>query len=101
MGAWYACGAALRRLLCAGTWLSLLIDLLVGAGAAAIFCLALYTASYGRFRLYALLAALAGFSLFALGAYPPARRAALSIMGAFRRILVTIGRFRWIKVIFK
>ena len=36
IGAWYACMAALRRLLCAGPWLSLAADIAFGAGAAAI-----------------------------------------------------------------
>ena len=72
-----------------------------GVGAAAVFCAALVAADYGRVRLYALLAALLGFGLFAAGVFPPARRAAGSFAGALRRIFVKISGFRWIKVIFR
>ena len=101
IGAWYALLAALRRLLRAGFWLSLLADVAFGVGAAAVFCAALVAADYGRVRLYALLAALLGFGLFAAGVFPPARRAAVSFAGALRRIFVKISGFRWIKVIFR
>ena len=101
IGAWYACLAALRRLLCAGAWLSLAADLAFGAGAAVIFCLALVAANYGRLRLYAVLAALAGFALFSAGVFPPAKRFAPALARGLRQIVVTIGQYRWIKVIFK
>jgi len=101
IGAWYAVLAALRRLLCAGPWLSLAADIAFGAGAAAIFCLALVTANYGRLRLYAVLAALAGFGLFTAGVCPPVRRAARALAGAARHIVVTISQNRWMKVIFR
>ena len=101
IGAWYACLAALRRLLSAGPWLSLAADAAFGAGAGAIFCLALYTANYGRLRLYCVLASVLGFALFVLGVLPPARAAIRWILAAFRRIFVKIGQVRWIKVIFR
>ena len=101
IGAWYACMAALRRLLSAGPWLSLAADAAFGAGAGAIFCLALYAANYGRLRLYCVLASVLGFALFALGVFPPVRAAVRSILAAFRRIFVKISRVRWIKVIFR
>ena len=50
IGAWYALLAALRRLLCAGFWLSLAAATDLGAGAAVLFCGALVTADYGRVR---------------------------------------------------
>ena len=93
MGAWYAVTALLRRLLEAGTWL--------GLGAGAIFCLALYTANRGQVRLYAVLAALLGFALFAGGVYPPGKRVISAIIVIFRRIIVIIRNYRWINVIFK
>ena len=101
IGAWYALLAFLRRLLAAGFWLSLAADLAFGAGAAVIFCAALVAADYGRARLYGVLAALAGFALFALAAFGPARRAAHGLGAAFRHIFVKIRAYRWIKVIFK
>ena len=101
IGAWYALLAALRRLLCAGFWLSLAADVAFGAGAAAIFCAALVAANYGVVRLYAVLGAALGFALFAAGAYPPGRAAARALARAARHIFVKISRFRWIKVIFR
>lgn len=101
IGAWYALLAALRRLLCAGFWISLASDIAFGAGAAAIFCAALVAANYGQLRLYAVMAAALGFALFAAGAYPPARSAVRALTRAVRHFFVKIGRFRWIKVIFR
>lgn len=100
-GAWYALLAALRRLLRAGFWLSLAADLAFGAGAAVVYCAALVAADWGRFRLYSALGALTGFTLFAAGVFPPARRAAARLMGSLRHIFDTIRDFRWIKVIFR
>ena len=101
IGAWYALLAGLRRLLVAGLWLSLAADVAFGAGAAAIFCAALVAANYGQVELYAIGGALLGFALFAAGVFPPARRALSALSGALRYIFVKIGRFRWIKVIFR
>ena len=101
IGAWYAALAALRRLLRAGFWLSLITDLAFGAGAAVIYCAALVAADWGRFRLYSALGTLLGFALFAWGVFPPARRAAARLASAFRHIFATICGFRWIKVIFR
>ena len=98
---WYALLAALRRLLAAGFWLSLAADAAFGIGAAAIFCAALYTANYGQPRLYAALGALLGFVLFAVGAFPPALRAARAFSRGAQHFFDKIRKFRWIKVIFK
>lgn len=101
MGAWYAVTALIRRLLAAGFWLSLAADLAFGLGAAAIFCLALFTANYASLRLYALLAAALGFTLFLLAAFPPGRRIILVTNRAINHIVVKLGSIRWIKVIFR
>ena len=98
---WYGLLAALRRLLSAGFWLSLGADLAFGAGAAVLFCAALTAADYGRFRLYAVLAALLGFGLCAVGVCLPIREALRIVKGWLCRIFVIISRFRWIKVIFR
>ena len=58
-------------------------------------------ANYGKAELYAALGAGLGFALFALGVFPPARRAAVAVSETFRCIFVKIRRFRWIKVIFR
>ena len=101
IGAWYALLAALRRLLRAGFWLSLLADVAFGVGAAAIFCAALVAADYGRVRLFSVAGTLAGFALCAAGLFSPAQRLAGALAGRFRHIFVKIRAFRWIKVIFK
>ena len=101
IGAWYGCMAGLRRLLEAGVWLGLLCDVGFGLGAAAIFCAALYAANYGALRLYAALAALMGFGLFALGAFPMGKGLINTIKCAKRKLFVIFNRFCWIKVIFK
>ena len=101
IGLWYGLLAAVRRLLAAGFWLSLGADLAFGAGAAALFCAALTAADYGRFRLFAVLAALLGFSLCAIGVCLPVREVLRVMKGWVCRIFVTIRRFRWIKVIFR
>ena len=98
---WYGVCAALRRLLAAGFWLSLAADLAFGAGAAALFCLALYAADYLRLRLYALLGAALGFFLCAGALYAPARGIARAFRRAARRIVAKTCDFRWIKFIFR
>lgn len=77
IGAWYALTALLRRVIGAGFYLSLACDLLFGAGCAAIFILFSVAGSYGRLRLFDVLAALLGMLLFHL---------------AFRRPLDCLGR---------
>lgn len=101
IGAWYGAMAGLRRLLMAGVWLGLLCDAGFGLGAAVLFCGALYLANYGAIRGYAVLAALMGFVIFALGAFPPGKRAIYAIKCTMKRIFVKFSRYRWIKVIFK
>lgn len=54
----------IRSLTCAGTWLSLICDILMGAVWGVIFCAGLWTADMGRMRLYHLLAAALGALLF-------------------------------------
>lgn len=101
IGAWYGLLAALRRLLAAGFWLSLLADAAFGVGAAAIFCGALVAADDGRARFFDLLAAALGFALFAAAVFPATRAAASRMGRAARRIFVKIRSYRWIKVIFR
>ena len=54
----------LRRLFRPGILMSLILDLLFGAGAAGLLIAALLRALDGELRLYALLGALAGFLLY-------------------------------------
>lgn len=100
-GALYALAAAVRRLLCAGFWLTLLIDMLTGLGVAVILIVALITGNYGRLRLYELLGACAGAALFALGVEPPVRGFLRAILRAIQRVFKRIANFHLIKVIFR
>lgn len=101
IGALYALFAGLRRLLCAGFWLTLLADAAFGLSAAAVFIAALVTASYGALRLYELAGAALGILLFACGLTPFLRRILHALIRLFRRIYDRICAFCLIKVIFK
>ena len=101
VGALYALCAGLRRLMCAGFWLTLVIDALFGLGAALVLIAAALTASYGSLRVYELLGAALGAILFELGARPPLEALARALFTAFRRAFQKIANFRLIKVIFK
>lgn len=101
VGALYALCALLRRLLCAGFWLTLTIDALFGLGAAVILILAALIASYGRLRLYELLGAALGAILFELGVRPPVEWLLGRLADGVRRLFHRIAKFRPIKVIFK
>jgi len=54
----------IRRLICAGIWLSLICDILMGAVWAVIFCAGITVADSGRLRLFHVLAAAAGAAMF-------------------------------------
>ena len=98
---WYGLCAALRRLLSAGLWLSLTVDAAFGAGAAAIFALALFAANYGSLRLYDLLAAALGFALCTVAMAKPAKMTCLGLRRAACRFFVKLGSIRWINAIFR
>lgn len=101
IGALYTLCAFLRRLLCAGFWLTLIIDALFGLCAAVILIVAALTADYGRLRLYELLGAALGAILFELGFRPPLERLTAAAVCGLRNAVKTIANIRPIKVIFK
>ncbi len=101
IGALYALCAWIRRLLCAGFWLTLTIDVLFGLCAAVLLILAALVASYGSLRLYELLGAVLGAILFELGARPPLEWLAAAVFGRAKDRFQRIAKFRLIKVIFK
>lgn len=101
IGALYTLFATIRRLLCAGFWLTLLLDALFGLGAGLILIAAGLVASYGQLRLYELMGAAAGFALFEAGIAPPVHSAARAILGLLKRIWNRLANFRLIKVIFR
>lgn len=101
VGLTYSAFSALRRLLCAGFWLTLLADVLFGAAAAAILVVALFLGSYGQLRLFELLGAGLGLILYQLGPKMLIHRVANAASHGFCHILAAIRRNRLIKVIFR
>lgn len=101
IGAWYALTALLRRILCAGFWLTLVCDLLFGAGAALIFIAASVAGSYGSVRLFEIAAACLGAVLFALVTSPPIKSAGNALRRAAAKISTYRTKNRRINVIFK
>ena len=93
--------AALRRLLRAGTLLSLCADLAFGMMSALVLGGALTFANYGQMRLFAFLGAGAGAALYALGLHRLGRGLLRAIVRKFRRIWRRIVKFRLFKVIFR
>ncbi|MBR6766735.1 MAG: hypothetical protein IKM02_02160 [Clostridia bacterium] len=101
IAAWYACLSALRRLLEAGFWLSLVADAAFGAGAAIIFLAFLVTANYGRMRIYVLLAALLGSLLFAFGLCPILKAIGSALNRGLCRACCGLKQNRFINIIFR
>lgn len=101
IGAWYAVLAAVRRLLQAGFWLSLISDAAFGAGAAVIFMAFLITANHGSMRLFTLAGAAVGMGLFALGAFPPLNALVCGLGRLLCRGYCALKQKRWINVIFR
>lgn len=101
IGALYTFCALLRRLLCAGFWLTLFIDAMFGFCAAIVLILAALTADYGRIRLYELLGAALGAILFDLGVRPLIEKLITLAACGLGRLFKTITNIRLIKVIFK
>lgn len=101
IGALYTLCALVRRLLCAGFWLTLFIDALFGFCAAIVLIVAALTADYGQIRLYELLGAALGAILFELGVRPLVERLISSAACGFGRLFKMITNIRLIKVIFK
>lgn len=101
IGAWYALMAALRKLLQAGFWLGLALDIAFGAGAAVVFSVFLVAANYGEVRLFAVFGAIIGCALFAIGLWPPVRALFAYVRGKLYRIYNAFKQNRLIKVIFR
>ena len=101
IGALYSLCAWLRRLLCAGFWLALIIDALFGLGSALLLIVTVLIASRGSLRLYELLGAALGSILFELGPRPVIEESASAVWLRIRRLFQKIAKFRLIKVIFR
>lgn len=101
IGALYALCSGLRRLMCAGFWLSLAIDMMFGLGAGILLIAAVLFASYGNVRLYELLGTAVGIILFSLGIQPPLEALFRFTGRLLSRFVQRIANFRLIKVIFR
>ena len=100
-GAFYALCAWIRRLLCAGFWLTLTIDALFGLGAALLLVVTALIADHGSLRFYELLGAALGAILFELGLRPMVESLTSALWQRFQTIFQKIIKFRLIKVIFR
>ncbi len=101
VGLRYGAFSLLRRLLRAGPLLSLAADLAFGAFAAALLAGALTLANRGEMRLYALLGAGLGATIYFLGLHRLGRAVCGRIVRAIRQFFRWIAKFRLIKVIFR
>ena len=101
VGALYTLCAWLRRLLAAGFWLTLAIDMLFGLCAAIIIFAAALTAAHGSLRLYEFLGAVLGGILFELGLRPPLEWLVCTALRYTKHLFQQIAKFRLIKVIFR
>ena len=93
--------ALLRRLLEAGFFLSLIADVFLGLGAAAILIAAMLRANYGQPRAYMFVAAGLGAALYGIAAARPLHSLLRAVKRAGRHAAARIRENRIIKVIFR
>lgn len=101
IGAVYALLSGLRRLMEAGLWLSLAVDVLFGLICACILIAAMLKASYADVRIYELLGALSGALLFRAGVQPVLEAMLRRTSLVLRKAIAKCANFRPIKVIFR
>ena len=101
VGAWYMLTALLRRFIQADFWLTLLCDLLFGAGAAVILIAALIAGSYGQVRPFDILGAILGAALFGAGLLAPLWALLRKMRRKIRHIMTSLSKKHLINIIFK
>ena len=101
IGLWYGLLAAVRKLMEAGFWLSLICDLVFGAGCAAILIAGLITADHGRIRLYSLIAVLLGAIMTRFALIAPISAAISHFTAFLHQIVTNLAKYRLLKIIFK
>ncbi len=79
---------AVRQLLCAGFWLSLICDIIMGLLWAVVFCAGVTIADSGRLRLFHVITAAVGTSIFYYAFSVPARRFCTSVQ---KRCILAAG----------
>lgn len=93
--------ALLRRLLEAGFFLSLIADILLGLGSAAILIFAMVRANYGQPRAYMFVAAGLGAALYGIAVARPLHAILRALRRALGRMAARLRENRIIKVIFR
>ena len=91
----------IRHLICAGRWLSLVCDILMGVVWSVIFCGALIMANRGSLRLYHILSAGAGTALFHAALDVPVRSICGKACMRWRDICRRIRQSRAMQVLLK
>lgn len=93
--------ALLRRLLEAGFFLSLIADILLGLGSAAILIIAMVQANYGQPRAYMFVAAGLGAALYGIAVARPLHAILRALRRGLGRMAARLRENRIIKVIFR
>ena len=101
IGLWYDLTRLLRRLFQPGFIMSLALDLLFGAGTAALLILSLMRALDGELRLYAMMGALCGFLLYGVTLSPLLRAVFRGLSGLAGRVCRALGGCAAVKKILK
>ena len=101
IGALWDALALLRRLLQAGFFLSLIADIFLGLGAAAILIFAMVRANYGQPRAYMFLAAGLGAALYGIAVARPTHALLRALKRIGTRAAARLRENRIIKVIFR
>ena len=101
MGAISLCFRGVRRLVCAGFWLSLLCDILMGTLWGAVFCVGVAIADNGKLRLFHIVSALCGAALFHAAFTVPAGKLFSRISRHFAHTCRYLSKNRLLRAIFK
>ena len=101
MGAVSLLFRGVRRLICAGFWLSLVCDILMGILWGGVFCAGVVIADNGRLRLFHIIAALCGAALFHVAFAIPAAGLTSHIALFLERACRYLSKNRLLRAIFK
>lgn len=101
IGGWYLAVYLLRCFIRAGFYLTLLCDLLFGAGCAALLILFLVLGSYGEIRFFDILGALLGASAFTCAFLSPLKKLKRILRRTAGQIASALTQNRLIKIIFR
>ena len=91
----------IRTLICAGTWLSLICDILMGTVWGIVFCLGLLTADMGRLRIFHLISAALGAALFHAACCLPACRFVHACTNVLCRLCSTFAKSKAVRMLLR